>query len=396
MRILFVSAVLPWPLYSGGQVRIYNLLKRLSVRHDITLYAFIRDETEKRHIKELAFCKKVVTVLRGRVWQPKYLLKAMTGSYPLLWSSYDNREMFALLSGEIGRNNYDLVHIEPGYVFPALPPIDIPLVVSEHNIEHAVYAAYVNTLPKLVRSFFSRDVEKIKRWEEKVWKRASHVTAVYGGDHKHIASIIDSKRVSVVGNGVDLTHFLFLPKKNLSPKGLTFLYVGNFLWIENIDAAEYLLKNIWPPILQRYPGARLRIVGKHVPVRLRLLGASPSVSFFGHVEEIYREYQSADILLAPIRVGGGTKYKLIEAMASGLPVITTSIGAEGVEDKGSRGLLIADSPQETLQSVKMLLDNTKRIFLVTNARSMIEKSFSWDVIAKQLEKVWKQTYEHGN
>jgi len=396
MKILFVSAVLPYPLHSGGQIRIYNLLKRLGKKHEIHLYSFIRSESEKKYLPKLSFCKKVVTVLRGRVWQPKYLFKAITSSYPLLWSSYDNREMFGLLSGEIGRDNYDLVHIEPGYVFPSLSPIDIPLVVSEHNIEHTVYAAYVATLPRVLRPFLSRDVEKIKQWEEKVWKRASHVTAVYGGDQKHIASVIDPKRVSIVGNGVDLAHFLFLPKKNLSQKGLTFLYVGNFLWIENIDAVEYLLKKVWPVIMQHYPGARLRIVGKHLPLRLRLLGGSPSVSFFEHVEEIYKEYQSADILLAPIRVGGGTKYKLIEAMGSGLPVITTSIGAQGIEHKGSRGLLVADSPEEALQSVRTLLDNTKRIFLVTNARSVIEKSFSWDVIAKQLEGVWKQTYEHGN
>ena len=140
MKILFVSAVLPYPLHSGGQIRIYNLLKRLVDTHEIHLYSFIRSETEKKYLPDLRFCKSVTTVLRGRVWQPKYIYKTLTGSLPLLWSSYHNSRMVGFLADEISLGNYDLIHIEPGYVWPSVPTQHrVPIVVAEHNIEHEVY-----------------------------------------------------------------------------------------------------------------------------------------------------------------------------------------------------------------------------------------------------------------
>ena len=131
MKVLFVSAVLPYPLYSGGQIRIYNLLKRLAKKHEIHLYSFIRSEKEKEYVSNLSFCKTVTTVLRGRAWQPKYLLKTLTNPYPFLWNTYHNSEMLSLLSDEIAKGQYDLIHIEPGYVWPSIPTEHkIPIVIA--------------------------------------------------------------------------------------------------------------------------------------------------------------------------------------------------------------------------------------------------------------------------
>ena len=121
MNILFVSAVLPYPLHSGGQIRIYNLLKQLSKRHSITLVSFIRDEREREMVRNLAFCHDVHVILRGRVWQPKYIIGAILGKFPLLLATYHHRKMQQLITDLLGSGRFDLVHIEPFYVWPSLP-----------------------------------------------------------------------------------------------------------------------------------------------------------------------------------------------------------------------------------------------------------------------------------
>jgi glycosyltransferase involved in cell wall biosynthesis len=374
MKILFVSAVLPYPLHSGGQIRIYNLLKRLSVKHEIHLFSFIRSESERQYLPELHFCKTVTTVMRGRAWQPKYLYKTIMSSYPLLWSSYHNVEMLSLLSDEVAKGKYDLIHIEPGYVWPSIPETHVPVVVCEHNIEHTVYEGYVQQFPvSPLRPFLSLDVAKMRKWEERVWKEAARIVTVSESDR----AIINQPNVSVVPNGVDIQAFAFHPKKVWDIKHLTFLYVGDFRWMENKDAADYLVKNWWPAIQKVYPGSQLRIVGKHAP---------EAHYFVGEVDRIQDELNAADALLAPIRIGGGTKYKILEAMASGLPVITTQQGVEGMNVGGS--VCVAKNSNDVLQSLELFADNKKRVSMIGNARKIIEKQYSWDMIAQKLDRIW--------
>jgi len=363
MKILFVSAVLPYPLHSGGQIRIYNLLKRLGGSHEIHLYSFIRAESEKKYLPQLSFCTSVATVLRGRVWQPKYLLKTLTGSYPLLWSSYYNSDMLTALADEITVGNYDLIHIEPGYVWPSIPTEHrIPIVVAEHNIEHEVYRKYVDAFPvSFLKPFLSLDVSKMIAWEKRCWSKASAIVAVSESDKRFIGK----PNVSVVSNGVDIEAYPFKPKKT---PGFRFLYTGNFRWMENRDAADYLRGTIWPVIKKQYPQATLRIVGKGAPD--------------GAVERIQDELCDADIMIAPIRIGGGTKFKILEAMACGLPVVTTTIGAEGIDTKA---LWIADTPEETMMRIHEIGKNKQKI---TYGRSLVEREYNWDSIAKKLDHVW--------
>jgi len=262
MKILFVSALLPFPLHSGGQIRIYNLLKRLAHHHEIHLYAFIRSNSEKKYLPELSFCTSVTTIVRGRVWQPKYILKTLTGSYPLLWSSYHNSEMLDVLADEISKGTYDLIHIEPGYVWPSIPTEHrIPVVVCEHNIEHAVYESFAGGFRiGLLRPLLLRDVVKMELWQRHVWKQAARIITVSESDK----TCIHQPNVSVVPNGVDIKSFVFRPKKTMA-KNMTFLYVGNFRWMENRDAAEHLVRDLWPAVQKEYPEARLRIVGNNAP-----------------------------------------------------------------------------------------------------------------------------------
>lgn len=389
MKILFVSALLPYPPHQGGGVRMYNLLKQLGPRHQITLLPFIRSFGEEQYLEKLSFCQKITPVMRGSAWQVRYVVKAAVSSMPLLYASYDNDWMKKAIAQELSRETYDLIHLEPSYVWPSLPKTDVPAVVTEHNIESTVYDGFVRrfSLP-FVRPILFWDVVKLRFWERRVWKEASHVIAVSESDAQIIRAATASDHVSVVSNGVDPKKFAFHErKKNM---GKRILFVGYFGWLQNRDALTYLLDVQWREIYEAHPGATLRVIGKKLPKILERKVAATGGSWDESVDDIVKEYHTADVLLAPIRIGGGTRYKILDAMATGLPVVTTTIGASGLAAKDHEELLIADTVEATVQALwEVFEDDDLRVRMTRQARSVVEEHYSWDKLAKQLEEVWK-------
>ncbi len=390
MNILFVSAVLPYPLYSGGQVRIYNLLRLLGKEHKITLLSFIRSPEERTYVEELSFCHRVETVVRGNAWQAKYILPTLFGSYPLLFSTYQNRAMREKIVTLLATGDYDLLHLEPGYVWPSVPSVSLPIVVTQHNIEYPIYEEYVRRFPvPPLRPFLWLDTVKLRFWEEYTWKHATRIVAVSDQDRDVIARSAPGVPVSVIPNGVDLLSFPFRPRQidGIRP---TFLFVGNFSWVQNRDAVTHLLRAIWPKLLEQYPGAKLNIVGRNAPRELARLISEKGAHLLDRVTRIRDEFEASDILIAPIRVGGGTKFKILEAMASGLPVVTTHIGGSGLDLIAGQEIIEADSTEEIIVAVSRLIGDPKGTKgLVTAARKKIETTYAWTNIAKSLDAVWK-------
>ena len=392
MKILFVSALMPYPLHSGGQVRVYNLLSRLSRHHEITLVTFLRDLSDKRYEKDLAFCKKIITGYRGHAWQPEYVLRSLAGTRPLLLASYNHSELRQEIAKELSTGSYDLVHIEPWYVWPSLPTTTIPTVVATHNIEYEVYTEYVRRFRFVpLRPGYYWDTVKLAFWERRVWKHASRIIAVSEDEASVIQkSVGPAIPVSVVPNGVDVSSFHFETKK---PGGApAFLFVGSFMWMQNRDAVQWLMKSIWPMLEKQFPGAALRIVGRSMPAATRNLIVNPRVMLLEHVENIEEEFHNADVLIAPIRIGGGTSFKILEAMACGLPVVTTTLGAAGLNVTDGKELLIANTDDKLIEAASLLVRSPKkRSEIARNARKTIERDYAWDNIAKSLDHIWYET-----
>jgi polysaccharide biosynthesis protein PslH len=387
MKILFVSAVLPYPLYSGGQIRIYNLLKRLSGSHEITLFSFIRKEEERTHVDQLSFLHSVHMVYRGRAMTPRYLVK-MFGDYPLLLETYTNELMRQVISKELKSNHYDLVHIEPFYVYPSVPEVSIPLVVAEHNIEHTVYEANARIFPfVLLRSILAADAEKVRVWEERVWQKATHVVAVSRGDADSIRSVIH-RDVSIVPNGVDCKSFPFVAH-TFRMRSPSCLFVGNFSWAPNKEAVSNLLTRIWPAISQKFSNATLTIVGKQLPGVFKSY-IKRNVVLRDNVPDIQDAFHSHDVLLAPMGIGGGTKFKILEAMASGTAVVTTKAGYMGIQAISGTHLYEANDTDEFVKAMTALYAKPKQSIVMTHvARLLVEKFYDWKNIAAVLDKVWR-------
>mgnify|MGYP001582636002 CR=1 FL=1 len=390
MNILFVSAVLPFPLHSGGQIRIYNILKRLSKRHRITLLSFIREEREVDLAKHLDFCQSVHMVMRGRAWQPKYVFGSVLGKYPLLLASYDSEAMRQAIRDTVIRDQIELIHLEPFYVWPALPKTDLPVVVSEHNIEYDVYLEYARRFSLVgMKPFLLWDVGKLKKWERFIWRSADALTAVSHNDALAMEDYL-SHHVTLVPNGVDLDSFPF--RKPNKRKNLTLLFVGNFRWLPNRDAADTLIDHIWPRIRRKYPQSSLLIAGRDITAGLRTRILARGGQVLGNVESIAPVYQRADVFVAPHTISGGTKFKLLEAMASGVPIVTTKQGISGLFAEPGVEYLEAVTPEDFVEHISSLWDNPVLArSIAAKARKRIEQKYDWNQIALIMEDVWKKT-----
>lgn len=390
MKILMITPYLPYPLLSGGQTRSYNLIKNLASKHRITLFSFIREEGEIKFKHKLApFCHKVEVFLRRPAWSMVNVFLAAVTPFPFLVAIYLSWKVRKKLKMELEKEDYDLIHAETFYVMPNIPQTSIPILLVEQTIEYQVYQHFVQTsVPLPLKLLLWLDVAKVKFWEKHFWKKASKVVAMSKADKKKMQKIISSLKVDIVPNGVDVS--LFSKKKSRPSKKNTILYVGNFKWLQNREAATILIKEIWPKIKKKVPTARLWIIGRNPTDELKRLSYH-DVIFDETIADIYRAYQRADLLLAPIKGPGGTRLKILEAMASGCPVVTTPVGIEGIEATPGRHFLLAKNNDQLANlSITVLKNESLREKIVNDSCELVRKKYDWVDITKKLEEVYRK------
>ncbi len=391
MNILFVSALLPWPLVSGGQVRMYNLLKRLSAHHSISLFTYLRKPEEAHYLQNLPFLHDVSWVMRGSGKQAKYILGSFLSGSSVLTRTYQNSTMKHMIGERLAKGGIDLVHIEPFYVYGGIPQMNIPLVVAEHNIEYDVYEHYAKEDRGLVSVIKHWDAKKVRLDEEAVWKKAAGIIAVSDSDAQYIREYVPKTPVTVVPNGVDMGWFIY--SFHSVPAKPRFLFVGNFLWHPNRDALSYTLETVWPKILAVYPGAQLCVVGHNPPAGLRDRHIT-AVVWKERVEDIRDAMKSSDVLLAPMRIAGGSKYKILESMAAGLPVLTTPEGISGLGEEARKCTWVARSLDDYGKLCKDMIDHPKQTEAICRtARTFVETRYDWDNLAGIEDTVWRSVYE---
>jgi len=391
MKVLMLTPYLPYPLLTGGQTRSYNLIKRLSsLGHEITLFCLVKNSSERKYVGELEkYCQQVRVFNRSeKPWTAVNILRTGFSFYPFLvvrnWASGEKEA----IEKKIRQEKFDLIHAETFYVMPHIPKTSIPILLVEQTIEYLVYRHFAEESRFLaLKPLFYFDVLKMKYWELRYWKQAAKVVAMSDEDRKIMVSEVSRLSVDIVPNGVDSRYF----NKTIASKSKEqiILYVGNFTWLQNREAVDILVRKIWPKIKSSLPLAKLWIIGKEAQKFFPNLSVEDIR--VKEVADIREVYQKASVLVAPIYGGGGTRYKNFEAFASGLPVITTSIGIRGTNAKDSWEVIIRNNPSDIAEATIELLRNPilyKKI--AENAKKMVSKKYDWDPIAKKLSDIYEQ------
>lgn len=385
-----LTPYLPYPLMSGGQIRSYNLLKNLSKKHEITLFSFIRKSEEKKYIPELQkYCKKIEVFKRRPAWSFKNIGLAGFTLYPFLVSIYLSFKLRKAIKKELEKENYDLIHAETFYVMPNIPKTSVPVLLVEQTIEFIVYQHFVDNLkiPPL-KWLLKIDVAKIKHWEKHYWEKAHMVIAMSDSDKKIMQSLSPKLKIEIIPNGVDFN--FFNKSKEKIGENPTILFVGNFKWLQNREAVAALIKEVWPKIFSKISNVKLWIVGQNPTLEITSL-AKENITIDQTVKDIRHAYLNSDVLLAPIRGSGGTRFKILEAMASGIPVVTTSIGIEGIDAQDGKEVLIRDGNEQMADAVvKLLKDRFYYRDITLMARNLVKEKYDWENICLKLDKIYKE------
>ena len=308
--------------------------------------------------------------------------------YPFLvirnWAGEEKNAIAKKLKTE----KFDLIHAETFYVMPHIPETSIPILLVEQTIEYLVYSHYADSHRNIfLKPFLYFDVLKMKYWEKRFWGRANKVVAMSEGDKRRMLSQLSNLDVDIVPNGVDSDFF----GKSIATRSKTpiVLYLGNFTWLQNREAVEVLVKKVWPKIKSHTHLAKLWIIGKDAQKFFPNL-ATDNIRV-EEVDDVRSVYQQASVLVAPIYGGGGTRYKNFEAFASGLPVVTTSIGIGGIDAKDGIEIVVRDKPGEIAKAAVELLENFKLAAKIAKmAKKLVKDKFDWDPIARKLSRIYDQ------
>lgn len=392
MKILMLTPYLPYPLLSGGQIRTYNLLKQLAKKHEITLFALIKDDSEKQHVEELEkYCTKVKVFKRSKhPFTLSNILKTAFSSYPFLVIRNHVPEVIKAVKKELSNTAYDVIHAETFYMMPHIPKTKVPILLVEQTIEYLGYESYAARSPKIVRPLLSIDITKIKRWETYYWKKCDVLISMSEEDKKYISSFIPNpQKVKVVANGVDTAWFN--QKKAAPPNTPTVLSVGTFKWLPNVEAVHYLLDKVWPLVKATVKDAKLTIVGNEPTADvLAYAQEHTDITVNGRIPDIRDAFTKAHVLLAPVFSGKGTRYKVLEAMAAGTPIVATPTAVEGLDVQHGVHVMIGSTAEELSACTVELLNNTAlREKLSRNGKEFVKKQFDWTLIANNLDTIYK-------
>ncbi len=387
-RVLIVSPYSAYPPNHGGATRSFNLFRNLSRNCDLYLLIFSRqgeDEIQRSGLEP--YCKRV----DFHRWEPTFD-QDLWGKIPPGVRLFTSDRVSTKIRDLVLGHSIDLVqleHTELGQYRECIPP-GVPVIVSEIDIAFRTHsrrrALRFHERYRESRTFGSSraDLRRLFHWEVTMCRRVDQVHTMSSEDALFLARFMNDglTRMRVIANGVDTAHF-----EGLTPfeqrHGVVF--VGNFGHLPNVDALTYFITDIWPLIRLQEPACSLSIVGANVSERVTRFEAVPGVSIVGEVPDVRPEYHRHRVMVAPIRAGSGTRLKILEAFAAGIPVVSTTLGAEGIDAEHGTHLLLADEPIEFADATcRLLNDDTEAAGVAAKALGLVREHYDWHVSSNAL------------
>lgn len=396
MKILILVPFLPIDQMSGGQTRWYHLIKFLSKKHKITVMSLIRGDREKelKHLPQIEkYCEKVLVFNRPKSpWTFRNLFLTLVSFNPLVVIRNFSLEERSAIKKELENNNYDLIHAETFYVMPHIPRTKVPIVLVEPTIEFSVYKHYVdNEVPWILRPIYMFDVIKLKFWEKFYWRRATRLFAVSQEDQTIMEHEMPGISVGIIPNGVDVSYFEEKKVARKNPPRV--LYHGDYKWMQNVEAVNILIKDVWPLIKSKVKNVKLWITGRSIPQDvLNLAKKDEKIEVSESPKDNRDVFKTATVLVTPIMSPGGTRLKVLESMAADLPVVSTPVGVAGLKiTKGVHALVSSDVKDLANMAVNVLEDKQKAESLAREGKKFVFNNFDWKSIVDELNKVYEKT-----
>lgn len=393
MNILIVDEEIPWPLNTGKRLRTYNLLQRLQKKHTVTYLCYGESGTV------LPDCPNVTLItLTSPVLEQKgvrfycSLFANLFSSNPYIVDRHYSRVMADKALSLVASGLFDLIHCEWTPYTENIRKLfgRLPSVLSAHNVEAQIWGRYYQAETNLLKKIYIYlQWRKLLRYEAIAAKEYTEVTTVSEPDRNNFIEEYGCKRVTVVPNGVDEGYFAPL---NVDTKPGSMVFTGSMDWRPNQDGVKYFIEEIFPLIKQGQPAATFTVVGRKPPQWLiELAERVEGVTITGTVEDVRPYIANSALYVVPLRVGGGSRLKILEAMSMSKIVLSTTVGAEGLDVKEGVHILLRDTPQDFARAACAVLSDPDSYADYGDAgHSLILDSYTWDANACVLDEVWRQ------
>ena len=389
MKILIVNPNLPYPPRSGNTIRLFNIIKRLSQTDDVDLIAIVPRSASRDDVTSLKeYCRNVYLASQSKTSRLSQVLstiwKFLIGE-PFFTKYVQSADLGHLLYRITHENRYDIIIIEHSFMARYLHSLylrsDTKTVLVMHDIATFLY----ERLYRSERRIFAKlklllTYLPLRKWEIRMARQFTRVVTMSERDRELFLSLGSECRISIVPNGVDTNTYRPFP---LDGREKVILLIGSMDYRPNVDAVLYFTKEIFPVVRKRNPDCTLTIVGKTPSDDVRRLEDEPGVTIHSDVEDVRPFYQKAFVSVVPLRSGGGTRLKILEAMALGTPVVSTSIGCEGLDVENIRNILIADTPIDFAQQIcNLLTDLVLWQRISWNGRALVQERYDWERISR--------------
>jgi sugar transferase (PEP-CTERM/EpsH1 system associated) len=399
MRILLLTPQRPYPPHQGTTLRNFNLIKELAKRHPVSVLTFLEPDQNPNDAGPLDdLCAWMETLPVPQRNTSLRLRQMLTTSRPdmswRLWSpKLDQR-----LAERLHREQFDVVEIEGIEMAPYLPTIEAaqprPLIIYDaHNAEwilqqRAFQADIKNPRRWAAAAYSWVQWHRLRRYEAQLLQRVDHTVAMSAPDKVALRDVAPDAPITVVPNGVDLDAYLHYRGPSIQHD---LVFIGKMDFRPNIDAVLWFAQEVLPLIQKQRPQTTFAIVGQRPHPRLDALRDNPTITITGYVDEVHPYIAGATVYIIPLRVGGGTRLKVLEAMAMQKPIVSTTVGAEGFPVVNGKELILADTPSKFAREVLRLLESpTLRAKLALAGQSFARAGYGWDRLVPQLEKIYQQ------
>jgi sugar transferase (PEP-CTERM/EpsH1 system associated) len=398
MRVLYFSPRDCWPVTTGARLRDFHLARQLASKATLTYIGFTTGETQHQRLEAL-YNSEVVLVCREPGYAPLNLMRGLLGPTPISVLNYTSAAMMAELERLLRDQTFDAIQIEGVHLFAYVQRLRelaprARLLCDWHNIESELLARYAENAPNAARRFYARRTTTLlRRLEDRLLHLSDAHTVCSERERRILLDRSPAARIEVAGNGVDVDFFSQTADGESSSRK-NVVFVGSMDYHANIDAALYFANDIWPLLRVRRPELEFVIVGSRPTSEIVALGNQPGITVTGTVDDVRPHYRGALAVVVPLRVGSGTRLKVLEAMAAGTPVISTTLGAEGLSVNDGENILIADSPAAMADRVAALeAASPEWQRVASNARNLVKTRYDWSIIGETLRRLYAEQLE---